>query len=150
MALSSGFDSNFLVDSVKRIYPEKAITAFTIGGSKGQDETESVKEDLDKANKSIEQLKKAINEIQRANTPGSDANKAVTSVCPAPTGAWHNKLSLSIPRFARSVNRLFRDRIATAVRAARAKRRAYVKSEAHIPPPLEFSGGCWYNLFSLN
>lgn len=43
MALSSGFDSNFLLDSINRINPKCKINAYTIGAANGNDETEKVK-----------------------------------------------------------------------------------------------------------
>lgn len=43
MALSSGYDSNFLLDSVNRIDPSCKITAYTIGAANGNDETQNVK-----------------------------------------------------------------------------------------------------------
>lgn len=42
MALSSGFDSNFILASINRIKPECKINAYTIGATNGNDETQNV------------------------------------------------------------------------------------------------------------
>lgn len=42
MALSSGFDSNFILTSINRIKPTSKINAYTIGAANGNDETQNV------------------------------------------------------------------------------------------------------------
>ncbi len=42
MALSSGFDSNFILNSINRVKPESKINAYTIGAENGNDETQNV------------------------------------------------------------------------------------------------------------
>ena len=44
MALSSGYDSNFLLCAVNRIKPGATINAYTIGSADGNDEIQAVKE----------------------------------------------------------------------------------------------------------